>query len=327
MINGINVGTASNSRHLWGSCTVQDFNGGPYGHVIVDYTHGTNVVRNGMLWGWFDNGGAPGFGCAKNTERGYSNGVRQDFDSGTLYWVSGMDHAKKVTWTDINTDIWAGYVAAGTNVSYVSGSWRVPAVSCSSSSAPQHTSQWVGIDGFNVKQLLQAGSSSDCDGGRASYNLWWEKLSQGQFVQGVPEHTIGSARPGDSISVTVSYNLNQFPFSYTILVSQNGTVITRSTGTYLDAPKVTAECIVERSSYQDSTGHIAPYPLANFGTATFDSCNVGRGASPSAVPLGPGATSGFTTYRLDMQSGGTLQATPSLNSSGKAPWSVYWRHS
>ena len=98
-INGQDVGYAQNAPHEWGSgCTVQDFNGGPLGWVIVGYSFGTHVVRNGMLWGWFDNHGGPIMGCPKTDEYPFASGVRQDFElSYSLYWSPGMDHARNIT--------------------------------------------------------------------------------------------------------------------------------------------------------------------------------------------------------------------------------------
>jgi hypothetical protein len=98
VVNGVNVGYAQNARHGWGACTVQDFKGGPYGWVVVSYAPtGTRVVRNGMLWGWFDHGGGPGaLGCPTSGEYGYMNGIRQDFRGGSLYWNPGMDHAATI---------------------------------------------------------------------------------------------------------------------------------------------------------------------------------------------------------------------------------------
>jgi hypothetical protein len=95
-INGVNVGYPQNGPHWWGSCVVQDFNGGPNGWVIVSYNHGTDIVRGGMLGGWLDNGGAPGaLGCPTTQENGYTNGVKQDFVGGHLFWMSGMNHATR----------------------------------------------------------------------------------------------------------------------------------------------------------------------------------------------------------------------------------------
>jgi hypothetical protein len=117
-VNGKDVGYPQNSKHMWGSCLVQDFNGGPFGWVIVSYTGGTHIVSNGMLWGWFDNGGASGsLGCPLNDEHGSMNGVRQDFQHGSLYWLSGMNHAQRIdsgregalqwAWEHIGQVFWA----------------------------------------------------------------------------------------------------------------------------------------------------------------------------------------------------------------------------
>ena len=97
VINGANVGYAQNGVHQWGGCRVQDFKGGPLDWVIVSYTNGTHIVHGGMLFGWFDNGGAPGIGCPVNQEHPYLNGVRQDFTSASLYWFPGMNHAARIT--------------------------------------------------------------------------------------------------------------------------------------------------------------------------------------------------------------------------------------
>lgn len=106
IINGIDVGVPQNSPHEWGvGCIVQDFNGGPFGWVIVGYSHGPQIVRNGMLWGWLDAGGGPGLGCPLNQETAYRDGVRQDFENtnvkeygydvvSRLFWRAGFDHAQ-----------------------------------------------------------------------------------------------------------------------------------------------------------------------------------------------------------------------------------------
>jgi hypothetical protein len=96
IINGVDVGIPYNDPHEWGvgGCIVQDFSNGPFGHVIVDFTNGTHVVRSGMLAGWLAVGGGPGYGCPLNDEYAYGAGRMQDFGGGTigsgpLYWVPG----------------------------------------------------------------------------------------------------------------------------------------------------------------------------------------------------------------------------------------------
>jgi LGFP repeat len=121
MINGIDVGSPTDDVHYWGNCQVQDFNGGTYGWVIVSngynapsnqypliYTFQTTVVRNGMLFGWFDQGGATGsLGCPTSDEYPYMNGERQDFQGGSLYWLPGMNHAALIDPNREGALVWA----------------------------------------------------------------------------------------------------------------------------------------------------------------------------------------------------------------------------
>jgi hypothetical protein len=129
-INSMNVGYPQNGPHWWGSCIVQDFNGGSYGWVIASYTSGTNIVRGGMLSGWLDNGGAPGaLGCPINQEHGYLNGVRQDFQHGSLYWFNGMSHAVRIDFSREGAVAWA-YHCIPDGTCYYSGSVRNYAYYC-----------------------------------------------------------------------------------------------------------------------------------------------------------------------------------------------------
>lgn len=132
VINGRNVGYPSNNPHAWGACTVQDFNGGPDKWVIVSYTGGTHIVRNGMLFGWFDNNGGPGqLGCPTSDETPYQNGQRQSFQHGALIWIPGMNHAALAdarteaalgwAWTHLNTNFWNGKCLQFVAYSYING--------------------------------------------------------------------------------------------------------------------------------------------------------------------------------------------------------------
>lgn len=109
-VNGVTL-YAQNQPHRWGSCNVQDFKDKSGGHWNIaswgywdtgNSYHSTARldVHDGMLFGWFDQGGAPGFGCANNDEHdaglGVARAVRQDFKNGALIWVPGMDHAQKI---------------------------------------------------------------------------------------------------------------------------------------------------------------------------------------------------------------------------------------
>lgn len=99
-------GVAVNGVHPWGSCQVQDFNKdipntGPWGWFIKANGH---VVRQGMLGGWFDNGGAPGtLRCPTSPEYAHGNGARQNFQGGVLEWLPGMGNARIVRGTPAPT--------------------------------------------------------------------------------------------------------------------------------------------------------------------------------------------------------------------------------
>jgi hypothetical protein len=131
---GISLG-GGDSFHSWGQCIEQDYkdstvNGKAGQWVIVVYRSGRYlVVRNGMLWGWFDNGGGPGvLGCPTDNEQdsislnnigetepagptataGFVSVAVQTFSGGKdLYWVTGMDHSQVIGLAQATTIQWA----------------------------------------------------------------------------------------------------------------------------------------------------------------------------------------------------------------------------
>jgi hypothetical protein len=108
VVNGRDVGQAQNSPHAWGNCTVQDFKNGPSGWVIVSTRPTTALVRNGMLFGWFDEGGAAGpLGCPLGDEHPWNGGARQDFQGGSLMWFPTMDHAQPLVTKADRAIAWA----------------------------------------------------------------------------------------------------------------------------------------------------------------------------------------------------------------------------
>ena len=66
-----------------------------------------SLLRNGMLFGWFDSGGGTGaLGCPSSQEMATSipgpSGEKlrlivQHFDNGALEWITGMDHSQLVS--------------------------------------------------------------------------------------------------------------------------------------------------------------------------------------------------------------------------------------
>ena len=69
---------------------------------------------------------------------------------------------------------WSGYVVTGPtgSVTYVNGSWIVPAVTASATNA--YSAFWVGIDGYNSGTVEQIGTDSDWVNGAAQYYAWYE---------------------------------------------------------------------------------------------------------------------------------------------------------
>jgi hypothetical protein len=325
-VNGVNVGYPQNAPHTWGAgCVVQDFKGGTYGWVIVSYSHGTQIVRNGMLWGWLDNGGGPGLGCPVNQERGYSNGVRQDFSTGSLYWAAGMNHAKRIDWTDTQSATWSGYALTSTRVTTVRGTWKVPTVTCSAVSGASALGVWVGVDGTRgSNDLVQAGVLATCNSRASapSYRLFWQKVPFGNGRSVLLE----AVHPGDVIAASVVYGLNN---AYTISLSVNGHARSPIRGTFGGGTHTTAECVIESPLTVDRTGRITGnVALPGFTPVTFGSC-VTSTAGGTNYPLVAAKAHGSRLWRYDMNIGastrGRLRATPGLPVSADAAWTVFRR--
>src|ERR1700688_2431179 len=103
-------------------------------------------------------------------------------------------------WTAKN---WSGYALTGAGLTGVTGSWHVANVQTPTKKRQlkkrTYASTWVGIDGFNNRSLIQAGTEQDWAGGQAVYQAWWEVLPAPQTP--IPSMTI---HPGDGISVALS---------------------------------------------------------------------------------------------------------------------------
>jgi len=177
---------------------------------------------------------------------------------------------------------WSGY-AAETNLNSpqsgaftaVNGSWTVPAVT---GAGTAFSSIWVGLDGFSSSTVEQIGTDSDLVNGIPTYYAWYEMY---------PSYSINIAtltiRPGDRISGSVNYEGSD---QFSLVLSDATTPGSFSTTqTLRNAQRSSAEWIVEAPS--SGSGIL---PLANFGTANFNS------ASASATLKG---TTGTTTGPID----------------------------
>jgi len=166
---------------------------------------------------------------------------------------------------------WGGYAVTGANgsVTSVSGSWVVPASTCSQGATPEYASFWIGIDGWTSSTVEQIGTDSDCSNGKPSYYAWFEFYPQPAYYAG----SLTNLTPGHLLSATVSYNTTTGAFTATI-TDQSEPALTFSTtytpstgfrGRNSAAPlRSSAEWIAEAPS--SSRGVL---PLADFSKAYF----------------------------------------------------------
>ncbi len=164
---------------------------------------------------------------------------------------------------------WSGYAAGkdllngidGT-VSYVSGSWVVPALSASASDA--YSAIWVGIDGYTNGTVEQLGTEQDFINGEQVNYAWFEMYPKASFlIKNFPIHA------GDEITAEVAYESDGvFKLTMTNHTQGNFTEIPRARTTSKFAKRSSAEWIVEAPAL--STGEILS--LANFDPITMYGC-------------------------------------------------------
>ena len=181
---------------------------------------------------------------------------------------------------------WSGYVVTGTtgSVTSVSGSWTIPASTCSRGSAAEYASFWVGIDGWSSATVEQIGTDSDCSNGTPSYYAWYEFYPENAYYAG----NLRNLKPGDNMTATVSYNAATGDFTAKITDTTEAMtftvtyVPTRRTGT---PRRSSAEWITEAPCCSQNG---APLPLADFGTVSYidDVATVNSHSGPIAYFLG-----------------------------------------
>jgi hypothetical protein len=175
-------------------------------------------------------------------------------------------------WTSTN---WSGYAVTGSAFTTASGKWSVPQViPPRRTRANLFSSTWVGIDGFNNSNLIQAGTEQDWVNGAPFYQAWWEILP-------APETPIPSlaVHPGDSMSVSITKGV---PL-WTITITDTTTSQSFTTHQAYTGPLTSAEWIQEAPTVGSRVAKLAPDS-----TVVFDSGRV-NGASPGLVSSEAGA--------------------------------------
>jgi len=190
-----------------------------------------------------------------------------------------------------NSANWSGYAAhrSGVKFTRVSGSWTQPIATC----APGHRTYsafWVGLGGYNVtsNSLEQIGTEVDCSAsGAIRSTAWYELVPAGSRAIHI------SVQPGDAISATVVV------VGHKVTVELRDITRHRSFVKTLHAKTIdvtSAEWIAEAPSECVSDTACETLPLADFGTATFNSAE----AKTTTGHIGSiaDATWGYTKLRL-----------------------------
>jgi hypothetical protein len=163
---------------------------------------------------------------------------------------------------------WSGYAIDTGTYTSVTGSWTVPSVIAPTTHTRKayYSSTWVGIDGFNDDDLIQAGTEQDWIGGSAFYQSWWEILPNYEM----PISSI-SVNPGDVMTVSITQGTPLW--NITVTDTTNGQSF--STEQKYSGPMSSAEWIQEAPTVGV---HIAR--LADDGTVDFDHC-LANGVNPA----------------------------------------------
>jgi hypothetical protein len=164
--------------------------------------------------------------------------------------------------TDVGTYNWAGYADDSSTAgafTKVSGSWSVPAVTCTSED--RITSEWVGLDGFNTDTVEQDGTSSQCFEGVALYYSWYEMYPAGTVEVGT------TVVAGDSIKASVTRSGTSYTLALTDSTHSANSFTETATCAASTCLDESAEWITERPEYA-TTGIV---PEAQFTTDKFSS--------------------------------------------------------
>jgi hypothetical protein len=179
---------------------------------------------------------------------------------------------------------WSGYALSGTGITSVSGSWHVPQVQAPTtkrqSRTSRYSSSWVGIDGFNNRSLIQAGTEQDWLHGSAFYQAWWEILPAPETP--IPSLTI---QPGDAISVSITQGVSH---QWTITVTDTTTLQSFTTAQTYTGPGASAEWIQEAPTINRWVASLASDSNVVFDLGTVSAANPALTASESgAMTKGP----------------------------------------
>jgi hypothetical protein len=196
------------------------------------------------------------------------------------------------------TGNWSAVAIDGTSADFDSivGYWAVPNVASQVSGTPNaYSSMWVGLDGFNLQDLIQDGTESDWIGGETRYYAWVEVLPAAQVImKGLP------VNPGDGIYAATQYRIvNGKAYAYFYMTNFNtNTNVSTSIAfpTTLKYTGQTAEWVVERTEFGGTFEHDMP----NYGLAFMSDAYAFRSGSSTYYYANSTSASVGTTYDINM---------------------------
>ena len=242
---------------------------------------------------------------------------------------------------------WSGYAVSAANgaVTSVTGSWVIPAATCSEAGgSTAYASFWVGIDGWNSNSVEQTGTDSDCSSGTPQYYAWYEFYPSPAYYAG----RLTSLSPGDVMSATVSYANGTFTATIKDVTKNESYTATftppAASRRYTPPARSSAEWIAEAPCCTSRGGIL---PLAEFGTVSlgedYTAPSVSTGTNYATIsgisaPIGSfGTTSATTVWSSTMINENTppseetnppaadLMAVPSALTTDGSSFQVVWK--
>jgi hypothetical protein len=200
--------------------------------------------------------------------------------------------APAVNATNLSTN-WSGaadYYSSGAPFlgvsSFVYGEWVIPLAQQAFGTCTggwEYSSQWVGLDGLNSSDVMQAGSEADayCSGGTTSsdYYLWFEWYPNTETAIGL------TINPGDVVAVYVWYIGNNVAGAYWLNYTTNQAAalsFSAPAGTTYTGSSI--DWIVEAPTVSGSPSSLANYTAVPWNNTFGYSSTTGLIYEPSFAP-------------------------------------------
>lgn len=192
---------------------------------------------------------------------------------------------------------WAGYQSSGGTYTSVSGSWRVPSVTSSDSTAAD--AAWIGIGGVSTQDLIQTGTQDIVSpDGQDQVTAFYELLPDNSV-----QITNLNISPGDKISASIN-EVSSGDWNITLTDDNNGQ--SQTINTYYDSSLSSAEWIEE-----DPSDGVSQIPLDNFSVVNFSDAYTTDNGTKQSI-----AASNGQAITMINQADETLASTSALGSDG-----------